>query len=168
MRDFKLPIENEKTLIEKKTDVAIYREININCWEREITMRIYRLLFLSRWATARQRSVFWREIPCEKKVTIHRVAIQEEVIQMFKDESTLNYHLHILVLQRGSRFFSMLWAKVLHITNDWKQWKSSVIRHDMQSVIPEILHCIKFVSPLCGPVSLWGWCYHFRDFDKML
>ena len=28
MRDFKLPIENEKTLIEKKTDVAIYREIN--------------------------------------------------------------------------------------------------------------------------------------------
>ena len=62
MRDFKLPIESEKTLIEKKTDVAIYREININCWQREITMRIYRLLFLSRWATARQRSVFWREI----------------------------------------------------------------------------------------------------------
>ena len=31
MRDFKLPIENEKTLIEKKTDVAIYREINISC-----------------------------------------------------------------------------------------------------------------------------------------
>ena len=62
MRDFKLPIESEKTLIEKKTDVAIYREINIDCWEREITMRIYRLLFLSRWATARQRSVFWREI----------------------------------------------------------------------------------------------------------
>ena len=30
MRDFKLPIENEKTLIEKKTDVAIYREINID------------------------------------------------------------------------------------------------------------------------------------------
>ena len=62
MRDFKLPIESEKTLIEKKTDVAIYREININCWQREITMRTYRLLFLSRWATARQRSVFWREI----------------------------------------------------------------------------------------------------------
>ena len=31
MRDFKLPIENEKKLIEKKTDVAIYREINISC-----------------------------------------------------------------------------------------------------------------------------------------
>ena len=36
----------------------------------------------------------------------------------------------------------------------------------MQSIIPEILYPIKFVSPLCGPVSLWGWCYHFRDFDK--
>ena len=35
---------------------------------------------------------------CEKKVTIHRVAIQEEVMQIFKDESTLNYHLHILAL----------------------------------------------------------------------
>ena len=31
MRDFKLPIENEKTLTEKKTDVAIYRELNIDC-----------------------------------------------------------------------------------------------------------------------------------------
>ena len=50
--------------------VAIYRETNINCWEREIvawekeiTMRDYRLVFLSRWATASQRSVFlskWR------------------------------------------------------------------------------------------------------------
>ena len=35
---------------------------------------------------------------CEKKVTIHRVAIQEEVIQIFKYESTLNYHIHILAL----------------------------------------------------------------------
>ena len=50
--------------------VAIYREIHINCWEweivaweKEITMRDYRLVFLSRWATASQRSVFlskWR------------------------------------------------------------------------------------------------------------
>ena len=31
MQDFKLHIEKEKTLIKKKTDVAIYREININC-----------------------------------------------------------------------------------------------------------------------------------------
>ena len=67
MRDFKLPIESEKTLIEKKTDVAIYREINIDCWEREITMRIYRLVFLSRWATATQWSVFWREIPSSSR-----------------------------------------------------------------------------------------------------
>ena len=36
MRYFKLPIENDKTLIEKKTDVAIYWELNINCWEWEI------------------------------------------------------------------------------------------------------------------------------------
>ena len=55
MQDFKLPIEKEKTLIKKKTDVAIYREININCWEweisvweKEITIRDYRLLFLGR------------------------------------------------------------------------------------------------------------------------
>ena len=32
----------------------------------------------------------------------------------------------------------------------------------MQSIIPEILYPIKFVSPLCGPVSLWGW--FFRQF----
>ena len=36
MRDFKLPIEDEKILIEKKTDVARYREVNINCWERVV------------------------------------------------------------------------------------------------------------------------------------
>ena len=52
----------KKTLIEKKTDVAIYREINISCQEWESTMRIYRLVILSRWATARQRTTFWRAI----------------------------------------------------------------------------------------------------------
>ena len=177
MQDFKLPIESEKTLIEKKTDVAIYREININCWQREITMRIYRLLFLSRWATARQRSVFWREIPCVKRKS-------QSIELLFKKKwyrcskmkvpwTTISKYWCCWARrgvrrQGGSRVFSMLWAKVLHITNDWKQWKSSVIRHDMQSAIPEIVHCIKFVSSLCGPVSLWGWCYHFRDFDKML
>ena len=64
MRYFKLPIENDKTLIEKKTDVAIYWELNINCWEweivaweKEITMRDYRLLFLSRWTTASKRNI---------------------------------------------------------------------------------------------------------------
>lgn len=37
MRDFKLPIEKEKTLhsitliMEKNTDVTVHREININC-----------------------------------------------------------------------------------------------------------------------------------------
>ena len=54
----------------------------------------------------------------------------------------------------SSRSFSMLLAKVLHITDDWKQWKSSFIRHDMQSIIPEILHPIKFMSPLC--LCLYG------------
>ena len=67
--DFKLPIENEKTLLEKKTDVAVYLEININCWEweiivwkKEITMRDQILVFLSRWATASQQNVFWQEV----------------------------------------------------------------------------------------------------------
>ena len=53
-----------------KIFITIYREININCWEWEIvaweketTIRDYQLVFLSRWATASQRSVFlskWR------------------------------------------------------------------------------------------------------------
>ena len=54
----------KKTLIEKKTDVAIYLELNINCCEgvivageKEITIRDYRLVFLSRWATASKRNI---------------------------------------------------------------------------------------------------------------
>ena len=53
-----------------KIFLTIHREININyweweivAWEKEITMRDYRLVFLNRWATACQRSVFlskWR------------------------------------------------------------------------------------------------------------
>lgn len=35
---------------------------------------------------------------CGKKVTIHWVAIQEEVMQTFKDESILNCHLHITLI----------------------------------------------------------------------
>ena len=45
----------KKTLIEKKADVAIYLELNINCCEGEIvagekefTIQDYRLVFLSR------------------------------------------------------------------------------------------------------------------------
>ena len=36
MRILNYSIENEKTSIDKKTDVAIYWEINVNCWEWEI------------------------------------------------------------------------------------------------------------------------------------
>ena len=68
MKNFNV-IENEKTLLEKKTDVPVYLEININCWEweifvwkKEITMRDQLLVFLSRWATASQQSVFWQEV----------------------------------------------------------------------------------------------------------
>ena len=38
------------------------------------------------------------DLLCEKKENIHRVAIQEEVIQIFKDESILNCYLHITVI----------------------------------------------------------------------
>lgn len=47
MRDFKLPIEKEKTLhnitliMEKNTDVTVHREININCWEWESVAKGY-------------------------------------------------------------------------------------------------------------------------------
>ena len=69
-------------------------------------------------------------------------------------------------------------AKVLHITDDWKQLKSpiywawhaettvgshclgSAIWLPMGQLLPS-----KFVTSFCGLVSLWGWSYHFRDVD---
>ena len=43
------------------------------------------------------------DLLCGKKVTIHRVAIQKEVMKIFKDESILNCHLHITVIATAGR-----------------------------------------------------------------